>query len=357
LDHSDICTIIKEEKIMATRKKGFYIYDPQNDDFIPISPGGSGEAKVDDITININNNGELQFKPQDISDVNKVWRVSNTGDFTLSTIKEWKVISTIAGEIGNAYTLYILTNNVLVGGVSYKKGFYTWNATDGFVIRSIYIEPDGTTIDYNNSGNLEIKDGSITDDKLDADIKIGSLAQLKSIIKDNVVEAINEIIDNKSKNLSSASTDVQYPTSKLLYTALVEANTSGNKLINSPFQLASDISSSTASAGGSSAYYIANGLWYVRAVFSVLNGKTLSLAAGQTNILTTKTGVNLGNAYRCAMQFSQYTGKKGGVADAVMQATASGVTNIAVCTSAAITLQAGIYSLCGTYYSTNNISF
>lgn len=48
----------------------------------------------------------------------------------------WILTDTFDGIQGEESILYILSQDCVVSGVSYKKGFYTWNQNEGFVIRS-----------------------------------------------------------------------------------------------------------------------------------------------------------------------------------------------------------------------------
>lgn len=69
------------------------------------------------------------------TDKDKAWKVKADGTWELANIREWLSVSTFSGLTPNNYTLYILTEDVTIGQVKYKKGFYTWDSTNTYVMR------------------------------------------------------------------------------------------------------------------------------------------------------------------------------------------------------------------------------
>ena len=90
---------------------------------------------VDNITLQ-NNENVLSFKTKTVNDKDKVWKVTNNGTWSLENIKEWKTVNTFVSVEGNDYTLYILTSDCTISNIEYKKGFYTWDSTNGYLMRS-----------------------------------------------------------------------------------------------------------------------------------------------------------------------------------------------------------------------------
>lgn len=90
---------------------------------------------------------------------------------------------------------YTPSNLDLWSLVSISKGYYYfgngWNIIDQDILT------DNTSINFNNSNQLEVKNGGISNDKLNNDIKIGSLSDLTTTEKSNAVGAINELNSNK----------------------------------------------------------------------------------------------------------------------------------------------------------------
>lgn len=114
-------------------------------------------------------------------------------------INEWQVVDTFVGVVGNAHKLYILTTDCTVGSTNYSKGFYTWDSTNSFVLRSSDIEVDNITVDTNASGELEVKDDGL-------EVKhIKTTAKTETITNDNTKVALSnavykEILVNATSN-------------------------------------------------------------------------------------------------------------------------------------------------------------
>ena len=80
---------------------------------------------------------------------------------------------------------------------SFGDNGYYWFGNAWNIIDTASSTVDNTTIDRNNLEQLEVKDGGITNAKLDTDVKVGSLAGLTTTDKSSVTSAINELNENK----------------------------------------------------------------------------------------------------------------------------------------------------------------
>lgn len=131
---------------------------------------------VDDVMIEKNQNGELTFKTKTSADEGKAWVVKADGTFELKYVLT--EVDSVTIELNNS-------NQVSVKDAGITKEKLNSNVADG------------STIEKDTTNGLQVKDGGITDDKLNSDIKIGSLADLLTSVKTSVVNAINELFNNK----------------------------------------------------------------------------------------------------------------------------------------------------------------
>ena len=88
--------------------------------------------------------------------------------------------------------------------VADKHGYY-WFGGEWNILDTSQARTDDKTIQRNNQDELEVKNGGITNDKLATDIKVGSLANLLTTAKDSVVNAINELFNNKQDKITDST--------------------------------------------------------------------------------------------------------------------------------------------------------
>ena len=89
---------------------------------------------------------------------------------------------------------------------------------------------DDLTIEKNNSKELQVKNDGITNDKLNSDIKIGSLKKLSTNEKNSVVGAINEINSHLFVSIKNQLLENEYNVSNLTFDENYK-----NELIKSDF--------------------------------------------------------------------------------------------------------------------------